>query len=62
MRGIFTDGLNSVWHFAFGFLAVDQPIIFVTFAAYQLFTLDDNTIVDLSEFALGIGANKLINK
>lgn len=53
MRVIFTDGGNSVVHFLMGGLAKRASIIGVAFIAYQLATLDENTVIDIAEFAVG---------
>lgn len=61
MRKLFVDKWNSFWHFAFGALATQEPLIIPCFVIYQLVTSDDNVIVDLTEFGIGMGAAKIIN-
>jgi hypothetical protein len=54
MRWIFTDGFNSVVHFVIGALSYKFPILIPAFILYQLLIhADQNTIIDLSEFAIG---------
>ena len=54
MRWLFTDGVNSFIHFILGLISYIFPIITPVFLLYQ-FTAhpDKNTIIDLSEFAIG---------
>lgn len=54
MRPLFTDGRNSVWHVAFGALAVKYSIIIPIFLMYQfLLKPDRNSLVDTVEFTVG---------
>jgi len=53
-RKPWTDGWNSVWHFAFGTLAVKFPLIIILFVAYQSLDIyEKNYLVDLFEFFFG---------
>jgi hypothetical protein len=53
-RGIFTDGLNSFWHFVIGMLAVKYPIFVSLFIFYQILDRHDiNICIDILEFILG---------
>jgi hypothetical protein len=54
-RNLFTDGWNSFWHFALGYLSDENPIIIPIFIIYQLKDLDkdENTWIDIAEFGLG---------
>jgi hypothetical protein len=58
MRGLWTDGWNSFWHFTFGALTYKLPIILVIFLVYQLFVnrgiYDKNVAVDLLEYFIGL--------
>jgi hypothetical protein len=54
MRLLFADGRNSVWHVAFGVLAVKYSIIIPIFLMYQfLWKPDRNSLVDTVEFTVG---------
>jgi hypothetical protein len=54
MRNILTDGFNSFWHVAFGFMTVWIWWIAPAFILYQILEKKDkNLLVDLTEFALG---------
>jgi hypothetical protein len=54
MRSVFVDGRNSVWHIAFGVLAVKYSIIIPIFLMYQFILKPDrNSLVDTVEFAVG---------
>ena len=54
MRLLFTDGLNSFWHVAFGIVAVWFWWITPLFLAYQLKDPSEkNILIDLGEFAIG---------
>jgi hypothetical protein len=54
MRQLFTDGLNSFWHVAFGIMAVWFWWITPLFVAYQLKNpYEKNVLIDLGEFAAG---------
>lgn len=64
MRPLFSDGFNSASHFGFGVLAaVWQPLLISAgFMLYQLSEQDQtNTLVDISEFAIGFIATKLMS-
>jgi hypothetical protein len=53
-RAIFTDGWNSVWHFAFGYLALQYPIFVSIFIVYQFLNIYEvNVFVDILEFLVG---------
>jgi hypothetical protein len=58
MRGLWTDGWNSFWHFTFGALTYKIPIILVIFLVYQLFAnrgiYDKNVAVNLLEYFIGL--------
>ena len=50
MRNLFTDGLNSFWHFLFGFLSFYYKLIFPVFIVYELSNYKDpNLLIDFSE-------------
>jgi hypothetical protein len=54
-RPLFSDGLNSLAHFMFGYATTTYtPIIFPIFVAYQVSKPDNNTGVDLIEYGLGM--------
>lgn len=53
MRAPFSDGFNSLVHLGLGFLAGVQPILTPFFIAYQFLDVDENTMLDLGEFAIG---------
>ena len=56
MRYLFTDGVNSAWHFIFGFFAVIFWWITPLFIIYQLWhSYDKNIMIDFSEFIIGYG-------
>ena len=62
MRSLFSDGLNSFWHFLFGFLTYYYKLIFPIFLIYQLIHYKDpNLLIDLSEYFLGFMLNKALN-
>lgn len=51
---MFTDGWNSVWHFAFGFFAVKYPLLVSLFIVYQFLNIYEvNVFVDVLEFVAG---------
>ena len=51
---MFTDGWNSAWHFAFGYLAVQYPIFVSVFIVYQFLNIYEvNVFVDVLEFVAG---------
>uniref|UniRef100_A0A6C0HJZ7 Uncharacterized protein n=1 Tax=viral metagenome TaxID=1070528 RepID=A0A6C0HJZ7_9ZZZZ len=51
---MFTDGWNSLWHFAFGYLAVQYPIFVSIFIVYQFLNIYEvNVFVDILEFLTG---------
>lgn len=53
-RPLFTDGLNSFFHFLFGVLAARYFILIPLFISYQLLDPEDiNLFVDINEFLLG---------
>jgi hypothetical protein len=53
-RHLFTDGLNSFWHFFFGIAAIKYKWIIPLFIIYQLYDYNDkNLFVDITEFLLG---------
>jgi hypothetical protein len=53
-RAMFTDGWNSVWHFVFGFLALQYPIFVSIFIVYQFLNIYEvNVFVDILEFLVG---------
>lgn len=54
MRGLFTDGMNSLWHFIFGFFAALFWWIIPLYTVYELLhPYDKNIIIDFSEFIIG---------
>jgi hypothetical protein len=53
-RPLFTDGINSLSHFAFGVASAREHFIVPGFAFYQLvYKPDEDEWVDLSEFLIG---------
>jgi hypothetical protein len=63
MRPLFSDGLNSLAHFMFGYATTTYtPIIFPIFVAYQISQPDNNTGVDLIEYGLGMFAGRFISR
>jgi len=53
-RNIFTDGMNSFWHFVFGMFAVKFPLLVSIFILYQILDRHDiNLCIDILEFLLG---------
>ncbi len=55
MRGLFTDGFNSFWHFVFGILSFYLPYVFIFFIAYQSHDFNDENIsIDIEEFFIGL--------
>jgi hypothetical protein len=51
---MFTDGWNSVWHFTFGYLALQYPIFVSVFIVYQFLDIYEvNVFVDILEFLAG---------
>jgi hypothetical protein len=62
MRNLFTDGLNSFWHFLFGFLSFYYKLIFPVFIIYELTNYKDpNLLIDFSEFFIGFMLSKALN-
>ena len=54
-RKLFTDGLNSFWHFFLGLIAIQDHIIIPIFILYQLFDYTDvNLFIDIYEFLIGL--------
>jgi len=54
MRPIFTDKINSFYHFLFGVLSVKIPIIIPIFVLYQCIDIYEKNIrIDLLEFFIG---------
>lgn len=55
IRPIFTDGLNSLVHFLFGWISNDYLFIAPLFLIYQIITskANDNTGIDVEEYMLG---------
>ena len=63
MRGLFTDGYNSMWHFIFGASSFYFTPITLIFVSYQLLVrVSPNTWIDLLEFVIGFVAATLLNK
>ena len=51
---MFTDGWNSAWHLAFGYLAVQYPLFVSLFIVYQFLNIYEvNVFVDVLEFVAG---------
>jgi len=51
---MFTDGWNSLWHFIFGYLALQYPIFVSIFIVYQFLDIYEvNVFVDILEFLAG---------
>jgi hypothetical protein len=60
-RPLFTDGWNSFWHVAFGFIAVWYWPVGILFALYQLYDpFEQNIVIDFSEFFVGYGLGYLV--
>ena len=54
MRPLFTDGVNSFWHFVFGVLAAQAPWIIAAYFIYQLWDpFEINVWIDCTEFVIG---------
>lgn len=63
MRGLFTDGYNSMWHFIFGASSFYFTPITIIFVSYQfLVHFNSNTWIDLLEFVLGFLTVTLLSK
>lgn len=64
MRGLFTDGFNSFSHFGIGILSSFNYTWAATFIFYEILEgihiKDENTCIDLTEFALGFIFAKII--
>jgi len=53
-RPLFTDGVNSFFHFIFGVFAIRYSILIPLFISYQLLDPEDvNIFVDINEFIIG---------
>jgi hypothetical protein len=53
-RDLFTDGLNSMWHFVLGMFAIRFPLLVPTFIVYQALDIYEiNVFVDIYEFLAG---------
>ncbi len=64
-RPLFSDGLNSLIHFALGYVTTTfQPLIFPAFLTYKAMNYQpyDNTTTDLEEYALGMVAGGVIGE
>lgn len=54
MRGLFEDGVNSIFHVLFGVGAAYEPFLILPFTLYQIMETDQtNTMIDMSEMAIG---------
>lgn len=54
MRRLFADGMNSFWHFAFGFLGAYWWAVLPGFIIYQYFDIAENNVrIDLAECFIG---------
>ena len=54
MRPLFTDGVNSFWHFVFGILGTQVPWIIGAYFVYQLWDpFEINLWIDCTEFVIG---------
>jgi hypothetical protein len=57
-RKLWTDGWNSFWHFTFGALAFNFPVIILMFLVYQCLggegIYEKNVKIDLLEFFIGL--------
>jgi hypothetical protein len=71
MRNLFKDKYNSLFHFLFGILSYKFFIIIPLFILYQsleslyffyLGKIDENLIIDLSEFFIGYSICLMLNK
>ena len=55
MRRLFSDGLNSFFHFGFGVATVNFSCIALLFVVYQLMDLNDpNLMIDIGEYFIGV--------
>jgi hypothetical protein len=62
MRALFTDGLNSMWHFVFGMFAIRFPLLVPGFIIYQaLDVYEVNVFVDIYEFLAGFVASYVLS-
>jgi len=63
MRGLFIDGFNSFWHVVLGMLTFYFPYMSIFYIAYQYNDpKDDNLIIDISEYVIGLIIVILIKK
>jgi hypothetical protein len=57
-RKLWTDGWNSFWHFTYGALAFNFPVILIMFLIYQFLAgeglYEKNVTVNLLEFFIGL--------
>jgi hypothetical protein len=54
MRAVFTDGFNSLSHFALGVFGVYHWIILPLYVLYQYQDINEKNVrIDLSEFFIG---------
>ena len=60
MRPLLSDGYNSAAHVAIGFVGFRLPIVAIAFVAYQLGQGGQNTLIDITEGAIGWGMNLLL--
>jgi len=61
MRYLFTDGGNSLSHFLFGILAARYTFMIPLFLIYQyILKYDENSSIDVLEFAIGYVAARFI--
>jgi hypothetical protein len=55
MRGLFTDGYNSLWHIIFGMMTLYFPYIFIFYILYQYNDPNDsNLVIDILEYLIGL--------
>ena len=53
MRGLFTDGFNSFWHFLLGIITFYFPFIIVFYMLYQYCDPNDvNIKIDVIEYLI----------
>jgi len=63
MRGLFTDGYNSLWHVLFGVITLYFPYIFIFYIFYQYSDPSDiNLKIDIFEYLVGLIGIILITK
>ena len=62
MRTLFSDGINSLAHVAFGWGTNYYVVILPAFVLYQLVKTDENTPIDFAEYFIGAAVGKYCKK